>query len=114
MSVIFSLRPRPRRDWALLDVEVKIGEMLLNIEARIGELLPTAKEALANVAGKRGQPRSGPRPRSLPDDITEKRAQQARHIKDNPSAVAAIIKEAEESEDIPKKGPGGQGRVQEP
>lgn len=64
--------------------------MLLDIEARIGYLLPSAEVTR----------RSGSK-KILPEGITDKTAYQSRAIAENPKAVAEVIKEAEENEDIP-------------
>jgi hypothetical protein len=85
------------------------GEMLLNIEARIGELLPPADEARSGKGKKREAvgPRVGQggstrdiEPRAM---MVGRNAIAARAIKANPAAVAAVIKEARENEDIPTK-----------
>jgi len=74
------------------------GVMLLNIEAKIGELLPKPQELMSKGGGSGPQGRQT-RKRLLP----EKREYQARVIHRNPAAVAEVIKEAEENEDIPTK-----------
>lgn len=76
------------------------GRMLLTIEARIGELLPDSKEAMSTQ--RPGQPRRGPR-QQRPDGITSRRATTARTIARHPEAVAQVIQEAEDNEDIPTK-----------
>ena len=75
------------------------GEMLLNIEARIGELLPKPEIAIKGTV----ETSTGRMRYQRPEGITSKRADAARAIKSNPAAVAAIIKEARENEDIPTK-----------
>ena len=79
------------------------GEMLLEIEARIGELSyeepPSKPIGLAGGGAKpSGQPR---KPERLGLELHRMKAAQtiARH----PEAVAEVIKEAEENEDIPTK-----------
>lgn len=74
------------------------GEMLLNIEARIGELLenrPRGKFSDPNKNSGHGV--------ALPKDVTIDRSYQAQTIHRNPAAVAAVIAEARENEDIPTK-----------
>jgi len=77
------------------------GEMLLNIEARIGELyeaMPSKEHApTAERAG------AGKSKDIQKIGIAERDAQRAASIHRNPEAVAAIIKEARENEDIPTK-----------
>lgn len=79
------------------------GKMLLAIEGRIGELLPSAEEAYAasRPSSKEGRPARSER--ALPDGIDSKQAYNARAIANNPDAVAEVIAEAEENEDIPTK-----------
>ena len=77
------------------------GEVILNIEARIGELY----EALPSEAGVRprnGQAR-GKQAGIKEAGIEHNRASKAVQVHRNPSAVAAVIKEARENEDIPTK-----------
>ena len=74
------------------------GKMLLAIEGRIGELLPSMDE----VRRKGGSRRSA-YPDGYGGDKGRHRAQKARAIADNPEAVAEVIAEAEENEDIPTK-----------
>ena len=74
------------------------GEMLLSIEARIGELLesrPRGKFSDPNKNSGHGV--------KLPDGVSNDRSHQAQAIHRNPAAVAAVIKEARENEDIPTK-----------
>lgn len=81
------------------------GEMLLNIEARIGELLPPVEDARRigkSEGGKRRQGQDVPLT-ARPEGMEEKQAYYARTIHRNPEAVAAIIKEARENDDIPTK-----------
>ena len=77
------------------------GEMLLNIEARIGELISSTPRRYdtSNVGDKKA-PKQLP---SLPDGVTSRRSTQSQAIHRNPAAVAAVIKEARENEDIPTK-----------
>lgn len=73
------------------------GRLLLEIEARIGELLPDMEE----VRRKGGSRRS-----AYPEELSGKnrrKAQAARAIASHPEAVAEVIHEAEENEDIPTK-----------
>jgi len=79
------------------------GRMLLTIEARIGELLPNAEEAQRLGGQKPGTPKGGGGTKVLPPDLSRKRAQAARTIACHPEAVAQVIQEAEENEDIPTK-----------
>jgi len=80
------------------------GRMLLTIEARIGQLLPDEEEARKTHGGK-----SSGHHRTLPDEFGDDaqhrkyRARQARTIARHPEAVAQVITEAEENEDIPTK-----------
>ena len=77
------------------------GEMLLNIEARIGELY----ESLPAKPGVRGpDSRAGGKTATIEKaGIDQFKAMRAQTIHRNPAAVAAIIKEARENEDIPTK-----------
>ena len=81
------------------------GEMLLNIEARIGELLPAVEEArkIGTSQGRAIADGKLERSTARPEGITDKRAHYARTIHRNPAAVAEVIREAEENEDIPTK-----------
>ena len=73
------------------------GEMLLSIEARIGELIQ--KEV---VVGR--NKKTAPDAVVLSDlNMTRGRSHQAQAIHRNPAAVAAVIREARENEDIPTK-----------
>lgn len=79
------------------------GRMLLTIEARIGELLPSAE-------AHRGQRTDhGQFDKTLPAELGDnarkrtRRAQAARTIARHPEAVAQVIQEAEDNEDIPTK-----------
>jgi len=80
------------------------GKMLLAIESRIGELLPTTKEMDQERAKRKsGLPRSASIGSLRPQGVGEVRARTARAIARNPEAVAKVIAEAEENEDIPTK-----------
>ena len=82
------------------------------MEARIGELLPPSEE-MSRLAGKklRGityrKGSDGKKTREsvkiLPEGINSLKAYQARTIARHPEAVAEVIQEAEENEDIPTK-----------
>jgi hypothetical protein len=75
-----------------------IGEMLLDAEARIGELsysVPTASP----IPSKKGQVPS----RYDKMGLRRKQVENAQTIHRHPAAVAAVIKEARENEDIPTK-----------
>lgn len=74
------------------------GVMLLNIEARIGELLEDTPPARREGTGGRATAL-----KSLPEGINQTRSKRAQAIHRNPAAVAAVIKEARENEDIPTK-----------
>jgi len=74
------------------------GRMLLEIEGRIGELLenrPKGKYSKPDATTTKGV--------KLPEGVSEKQSHHAQAIHRNPAAVAAVIKEAEENEDIPTK-----------
>ena len=84
------------------------GKMLLAIEARIGELLPTAEEVAKAVGeGQRGIPRTARERGSVPypEGVTKKKAQTARAIAaaSKDGTLDAVIKEAEDNDDIPTK-----------
>lgn len=81
------------------------GEMLLNIEARIGELAKEADQAVGpRVQRGRGSLPSGEPPKHERLGLSSRtRMAQSEAIHRNPAAVAAIIKEARENEDIPTK-----------
>ena len=76
------------------------GKMLLAIEARIGELLPETDRAgrstTPDSSGKRHHA-------EMPDEISKRQRDSARAIARHPEAVARVIAEAEENEDIPTK-----------
>jgi hypothetical protein len=72
------------------------GVMLLNIEARIGELIESVPEREKKAAAGRGE-------RSLPVEVNKDRSKAAQAIHRNPAAVAEVIREAKENEDIPTK-----------
>ena len=71
-----------------------IGKALLDVEAKIGELLPEPSLVTAVPGGDR---------KRLPGHIDRGSAHKARTIANNPEAVAAVIKEAEDNDDIPTK-----------
>lgn len=80
------------------------GKMLLAVEARIGELLPSPGEMDKERARRKtGLPRRAPLGSLLPEGISHERSKCARAIARNPEAVAMVIAEAEENEDIPTK-----------
>lgn len=74
------------------------GEMLLNIEDKIGELLSKVVVRGGNhEMGRHGTTKT------LPEGIDKDQSSRAQSIHRNPEAVAAIIKEARENDDIPTK-----------
>ena len=78
------------------------GKMLLTIEARIGDLLPSGRE------DERGLVHDTPRDHGqfankLPEGINRKHLHHSRTIARHPEAVAQVILEAEDNEDIPTK-----------
>lgn len=73
------------------------GRMLLTIEARIGELLGPPKSPKRRSDGKLAGRES------LPENVDFHDAHRSRTIANNPEAVAEVIAEAEENEDIPTK-----------
>jgi hypothetical protein len=77
------------------------GEMLLNIEARIGELY----ESLPAKPGvKAPEGRAGGKTATIEKaGIDQFKAMRAQTIHRNPAAVAKVIKEARDNEDIPTK-----------
>jgi len=77
------------------------GRMLLEIEGRIGELLEPIRRASPPPKGAGEGP--GKKPKDYPDGVNRRRRNAADMIHRNPAAVAAVIKEAEENEDIPTK-----------
>jgi len=83
------------------------GELLLNIEKRIGELLPSAEET--KRMNRTNADDTGRFAASLPagfGDTPGKRAHvahSARTIANNPEAVAEVIQEAKDNDDIPTK-----------
>jgi hypothetical protein len=81
------------------------GEMLLNIEARIGELYEAipSQENPPGVRSAKGALRGGRKAEIKEAGLEPRRAQAASSIHRNPVAVAAVIKEARENEDIPTK-----------
>ena len=76
------------------------GKMLLAIEGRIGELLFNRENKNARAKGNVGQ---GTALKTLPESITPRQSHNAQAIANNPEAVAEVIAEAEENEDIPTK-----------
>lgn len=82
------------------------GEMLLDIEARIGELLPSREDVSRFQKGNLRHSVEGKGrtlDKILPEGMTRHRAQQSRHISENPTIVAKIKAQAKENEDIPTK-----------
>jgi hypothetical protein len=77
-----------------------IGRALLDVEARIGELLESAPTHDVSKAGGPGKP---PPHARRPDGVTQQRSLTARTIARHPEAVAQVIQEAEDNEDIPTK-----------
>ena len=74
------------------------GKMLLDIEARIGELY----HSMPNKS--RGADRAGGKTEQIKEvGIDQRTAHRAETIYKHPEAVAEVIKEAEENEDIPTK-----------
>jgi hypothetical protein len=78
------------------------GEMLLNIEARIGELALATPSAPTAKKGKQGGSSVEPLKHERLG-MTERRLKDTETIYHNPIAVAEVIKEAKENEDIPTK-----------
>ena len=81
------------------------GRMLLEIEGKIGKLQNTIPKKNGDIT-KRGTERKQEQLEygSLKKmGLSNKNAFNARQINNNPEAVAAVIKEAEENEDIPTK-----------
>jgi hypothetical protein len=82
------------------------GEMLLNIEARIGELAyqePQSISARGKSTGRGSTPSVEPPKHERLGLRSESAMKASEAIHRNPEAVAAIIKEARENEDIPTK-----------
>jgi hypothetical protein len=77
------------------------GEMLLNIEARIGELAQSIPQE-RNQGIPKGQPVGKPLKHEK-IGVSEKRMHDSQTIHRNPAAVASVIKQARENEDIPTK-----------
>jgi len=75
------------------------GEMLLDIETRIGELLPSVEE----MGTKEVRQRAGAGQRSLPQEMTSRRAHTARAIAKHPDIVERVKAQARENEDIPTR-----------
>ena len=78
------------------------GEVILNIEARIGELYEAIPDAPTAMRGVQGGARVEPSKHEKVG-MEPHRARHAQAIHRNPAAVAAIIAEARENEDIPTK-----------
>jgi hypothetical protein len=83
------------------------GKALLMIEARIGEIaskIPKTKSSPIYQEGhlRGADPGDGPRKHERLG-MTEKQMHHAESIHKNPDAVAEVIREAEENEDIPTK-----------
>jgi len=79
-----------------------VGKLLLDLEARIGELY---KETPSLQGQRPDYPLRSTGERRTKEEIfgSRKRGLQAQAISNHPEAVAEIIKEAEENEDIPTK-----------
>ena len=81
------------------------GRALLMIEAKIGELSerePRVESAKGRKTGSGGIPQ-GQLPKHERLGLTEKQMHRAQAIHKHPEAVAEVIREAEENEDIPTK-----------
>jgi hypothetical protein len=76
------------------------GEMLLNIEARIGELYESMPPAPPSHHPGPGRGKTADIKKA---GVSFQNASRAQTIHRNPAAVAAVIKEARENEDIPTK-----------
>lgn len=76
------------------------GEMLLTIEASIGELVDGIEKKIVRTTPHGS---TSALPEEIAGDRNQKKRRNATAIHRNPSAVAAIIKEARENEDIPTK-----------
>jgi len=79
-----------------------IGEALLDIEVKIGQMLPSAAETKTREAKSRVSQGINLLPEGYQQN-NRKKAQYARALAANPAAVAAIKAEARENEDIPTK-----------
>jgi hypothetical protein len=79
-----------------------IGEALLDVEVKIGQLLPSADDARAGRDVPLHHARL-PKGYNRQDDKSRHKAQYARALAANPAAVAAIKAEARQNEDIPTK-----------
>jgi hypothetical protein len=79
------------------------GEMLLNIEARIGELSITAPRTPPRYDVGRGAREAAGPLKAERLGLTPARMKKSEAIHRNPAAVAKIIKQARENEDIPTK-----------
>lgn len=78
--------------------------MLLNIEARIGELASEMPQVQAPRTGERGRPLpSSESKKHEKIGLTRDRMKQSETIHRNPAAVAAVIAEAKDNDDIPTK-----------
>jgi len=78
------------------------GKMLLAIEARIGEL-SYAEPRIPPIGAGRGTRASGEPPKHERLGLKRDQMKAAQTIAANPEAVEAVIREAEENEDIPTK-----------